>query len=59
MTRGRKKGSLYIIGLPYEEVTVSIQKINKVWFTESRGQKRVVFTREKHIVTGQIQDERA
>ena len=46
MARGRKRGSLYMVGLPFEGVTVPIRKINKVWFTESRGQKRVVFTRE-------------
>ena len=40
-------------------VTIPVQKINKVRFTESRGQKRVVFTREKPRATGQIQDERA
>jgi len=33
--------------------------IKKVRFTEFRGQKRVVFTREKPRATGQIQDERA
>jgi len=42
-----------------EGVTIPIQKINKVWFTESRGQKRVVFTRERPRATSQIQDERA
>ena len=42
-----------------EGVTIPVQKINKVRFTESRGQKRVVFTREKPRATGQIQDERA
>ena len=42
-----------------EGVTIPVQKINKVRFTESRGQKRVVFTREKPKATGQIQDERA
>jgi len=31
----------------YEGMTIPVQKINKVQFTESRGQKRVVFTREK------------
>jgi len=30
-----------------EGVTIPVQKINKVRFTESCGQKRVVFTREK------------
>jgi len=40
-------------------VTIPVQKINKVRFTESRGQKRVIFTREKPRVTGQVQDERA
>jgi len=42
-----------------EGVTIPIQKINKVWFTESCGEKRVVFIREKPRATGQIQDERA
>ena len=55
----RKRDSLYMVGLPSEGVTIPVQKINKVWFTESRGQKRVVFTREKLRATGQIQDERA
>jgi len=54
---GRKKGSLYMVGLPFEGVTISVQKINKVRFTEFRGQKRVLFTREKPRATGQIQDE--
>jgi len=48
-----------MVELPYEEVIVPVQKINKVWFTESSGQNRVVFTREKPIATGQIQDEQA
>ena len=43
----------------YEGVTIPVQKINKVRFTESRGQKRVVFRREKPRATCQIQDERA
>jgi len=59
MTRGRKRGSLYMVGLPSEGVAVPVRKINKVRFTESRGQKRVVFTREKLRATCQIQDERA
>jgi len=42
-----------------EGVTIPVQKINKVRFTESRGQKRVVFTREKPRATCQIQDELA
>ena len=42
-----------------EGVTIPVQKINKVRFTESRGQKRVVFTREKPRAIGQIQDQRA
>jgi len=58
MARGRKKGSLYMVGLSFEGVTIPVQKINKVWFTKSRGQKRIVFTREKPRATGQIQDER-
>jgi len=56
MACGRKRGSLYMVGLPSEGVTVPVQKINKVWFTKSRGQKRVVFTREKPKATSQIQD---
>jgi len=56
---GRKRGLLYMVGLPSEGVTIPIQKINKVRFTKSRGQKRVVFTREKPRATGQIQDKRA
>jgi len=59
MAHGRKRGSLYMVELLSEGVTVPVQKINKVRFTESRGQKRVVFTREKPRATGQIQDERA
>jgi len=42
-----------------EGVTIPVQKINKVRFTESHGHKRVVFTREKPRATAQIQDERA
>jgi len=59
MARGRKRGLLYMVELPSKGVTVPVQKINKVWFTESSGQKRVVLTREKPRATGQIQDERA
>jgi len=33
MTRGRKRGSLYMVELPSEEVTIPVQKINKVLFT--------------------------
>ena len=50
----RKRDSLYMVGLPYVGVTVPVQKINKVRFTKSRGQKRVVFTREKPRATCQI-----
>jgi len=59
MARGRKRGSLYMVGLPSEEVTVPVRKINKVRFTKSHGQKRVVFTREKPRATSQIQDKQA
>jgi len=59
MARRRKRGSLYMFGLLSEGVTVPVRNINKVRFTESRGQKRVVFTREKPRATYQIQDERA
>jgi len=48
-----------MVGLPFEGVTITVQKINKVRFTESLGQKKVVFTREKPRATSQIQDERA
>ena len=47
-----------MVGLPSDGVTIPIRKINKVRFTESRGQKRVLFTREKPRAIGQIQDER-
>ena len=57
----RKKERLVVYGriTVSEGVTIPVQKINKVRFTESRGQKRVVFTREKLRATSQIQDERA
>jgi len=51
---GKKRGSLYMVGLPSEGVTIPVQKIKKVRFTESRGQKWVVFTREKPRATSQI-----
>ena len=51
MACGRKRSSLYMVGLPFEGVTIPVQKINKVWFIESRGQKMVVFTREKPKAT--------
>ncbi|VFQ96650.1 unnamed protein product, partial [Cuscuta campestris] len=59
MARGRKRGSLYMVELPSEGVTVPIQKKNEVRFTESRGQKKVFYTRKKPRATGQTQDERA
>jgi len=59
MACGRKRGSLYMVGLPSEGVTVPVRKINNVRFIEYREQKRVVFTREKPRATYQIQDERA
>ena len=45
----RKRERLVVYGriTVSEGVTIPVQKINKVWFTESRGQKMVVFTREK------------
>ena len=57
----RKKERLVVYGriTVSEGVIIPVQKINKVQFTKSRGQKRVVFTREKLRATGQIQDERA
>ena len=51
MARRRKRGSLYMVELPFEGVTILVRKVNKVRFTESRGQKRVVFTREKPRAT--------
>ena len=59
MARERKKCLLYMVGLPSEGVIVPVLKINKIRFIESRGQKRVVVTREKPRATCQIQDERA
>ncbi|VFQ96458.1 unnamed protein product [Cuscuta campestris] len=59
MARGRKSGSLYMVGLPSEGVSVPVQKRNKVRFTESRGQKKVFYARKKPRATGQTQDERA
>ncbi|VFR01024.1 unnamed protein product [Cuscuta campestris] len=59
IARGKKRGSLYMVGLPSEGVTVPVQKRNKVRFTESRGQNKVVYAREKPRATGQTQDERA
>ncbi|VFQ79034.1 unnamed protein product [Cuscuta campestris] len=59
MACGRKSGSLYMVELPSEGVTASVQKRNKVRFTESRGQNKVVYAREKPRATGQTRDERA
>ncbi|VFQ88312.1 unnamed protein product [Cuscuta campestris] len=59
MARGRKSGSLYMVELPSEGVTVPDQKRNKVRFIESRGQKKVVFAREEPRATGQTQVGRA
>ncbi|VFQ91176.1 unnamed protein product [Cuscuta campestris] len=59
MARGKKRGSLYRVELPSEGVTVPVQKRNKLRFTESRGQNKVVCAREKPRATGQTQDERA
>ncbi|VFQ97333.1 unnamed protein product [Cuscuta campestris] len=59
MARGRKSGSLYMVGLLSEGVTVPVQKRNKVRFTESRGQKKVFYARKKPRATSQTQDERA
>ncbi|VFQ60179.1 unnamed protein product [Cuscuta campestris] len=58
MARGRKRGSLYMVELPSEGVSVPVQKNNEVRFTESRGQNKVVCAREKPRATGQTQDER-
>ncbi|VFR01100.1 unnamed protein product [Cuscuta campestris] len=59
MARGKKRGSLYMVGLPSQGVTIPVQKRNKVRFTESRGQNKVVCAREKPRGIGQTQDERA
>ncbi|VFQ79216.1 unnamed protein product [Cuscuta campestris] len=59
MACGRKRGSLYMVELLSEGVTVPVQKKNEVRFTESRGQNKVVCAREKPRATGQTQDERA
>ncbi|VFQ58435.1 unnamed protein product [Cuscuta campestris] len=59
MARGRKSGSLYMVGLSSQGVTVPVQKRNKVRFIESRGQKKVFYARKKPRATGQTQDERA
>ncbi|VFQ85514.1 unnamed protein product [Cuscuta campestris] len=59
MARGRKRGSLYMVELPSEGVTVPVQKKNEVRFTESCGQNKVVYAREKPRATGQTQNERA
>ncbi|VFQ70095.1 unnamed protein product, partial [Cuscuta campestris] len=59
MARGRKSGSLYLVELPSEGVTAPVQKRNKVRFTESCGQNKVVYAREKPNATGQTRDERA
>ncbi|KAL4580716.1 hypothetical protein LXL04_016918 [Taraxacum kok-saghyz] len=58
IARGRKRGSLYMVSLPSEGVTVSEQKKNKIRFIESRGQMKVCFADGKPRVTGQIQIER-
>ncbi|VFQ84433.1 unnamed protein product [Cuscuta campestris] len=59
MAHEKKSGLLYMVGLPSEGVTIPVQRKNKVWFTESRGQKKVVFAREKPRATGQTQVGRA
>ncbi|VFQ87479.1 unnamed protein product [Cuscuta campestris] len=59
MAHGKKRGSLYMVELAYEGVTIPVQKRNKVWFIESRGQNKVVYAREKPRATDQTQDERA
>lgn len=58
IARGHKRGSLYMVSLPSEGVTVPVQKKTKVRFIESRGQKKVCFADGKPRVTGQIQVER-
>ncbi|VFQ64922.1 unnamed protein product [Cuscuta campestris] len=57
MARGKKSGSLYMVRLPSEGVIVPVQKINKVQFIESRGQKKVVYATKKPRATGKTQDE--
>ncbi|VFQ92905.1 unnamed protein product [Cuscuta campestris] len=58
MARGKKRCSLYMVELPSEGVTVPVQKRNKVRFTESRGQNKIIYAREKPRDIGQTQDER-
>lgn len=58
IARGHKRGSLYMVSLPSEGVTVPVQKKTKVRFIESRRQKKVCFADGKPRVTGQIQVER-
>ncbi|MFS7973177.1 putative RNA-directed DNA polymerase [Helianthus anomalus] len=59
VARGKKQGSLYMVSLPSEGVTVPVQKKTKIRFTESRGQKKVCFAGDKPRATNQIQVERA
>ncbi|KAJ0824572.1 putative RNA-directed DNA polymerase [Helianthus annuus] len=59
VARGKKRGSLCMVSLPSEGVTVPVQKKTKIRFTGSHGQKKVCFADGKPRATGQIQDERA
>ncbi|VFQ72538.1 unnamed protein product [Cuscuta campestris] len=52
MARGKKRGSLYMVELPSEGVTVPVQKRNKLRFTESHVKNKVVYAKEKPRVTG-------
>ncbi|VFR03094.1 unnamed protein product [Cuscuta campestris] len=54
MARERKSGSLYMVGLSSEGVTIPVQKRNKVRFTESRGQKKVFYARKKPRATAKV-----
>ncbi|VFQ58236.1 unnamed protein product [Cuscuta campestris] len=54
MSRGRKSGSQYMVELPSEGVTVPVKTRNKVRFTESRGQKKVFYAREKPRATAKV-----
>jgi len=48
MACGRKRGSLYMVGLPSEGVTVPVQKINKVMITKSLVGRRGLSLQERN-----------
>lgn len=57
VARGHKRGSLYFVSLASEDQNRSVLKKKEVRFTESRGQKKVRFAREKPRANVKIQDE--